>query len=82
MKKFTLLSAALVAAMGANAQMMIDWNDEGKFVFMPKISLLKAASLGMQMKQLSFATVLVKARSCLNLMARQSTFLKSQASKQ
>ncbi len=33
MKKFTLLSAALVAAMGANAQMMIDWNDEGKFVF-------------------------------------------------
>ncbi len=33
MKKFTLLSAALVAAMGANAQIMIDWNDEGQFIF-------------------------------------------------
>ena len=33
MKKFTLLSAALVAAMGANAQIMIDWNDEGQYTF-------------------------------------------------
>ena len=33
MKKFTLLGAALVAVMGANAQRMIDWNDEGKFSF-------------------------------------------------
>ena len=33
MKKFTLLSAALVAAMGANAQLMVDWNDEGQYVF-------------------------------------------------
>ncbi len=33
MKKFTLLSAALVAAMGANAQLMIDWNDEGQYTF-------------------------------------------------
>lgn len=33
MKKFTLLSAALVAVMGANAQRMIDWNDEGQYVF-------------------------------------------------
>ena len=33
MKKFTLLSAALVAAMGANAQIMIDWNEEGQYTF-------------------------------------------------
>ncbi len=33
MKKFTLLSAALVAAMGANAQTMIDWNEEGQYTF-------------------------------------------------
>lgn len=33
MKKFTLLSAALVAAMGANAQLMVDWNDEGTFTY-------------------------------------------------
>lgn len=33
MKKFTLLSAAIAAAMGANAQLMIDWNDEGQYVF-------------------------------------------------
>lgn len=33
MKKFTLLSAAVIAAMGANAQIMIDWNDEGQFTF-------------------------------------------------
>ncbi|MDE7347724.1 MAG: hypothetical protein K2N48_13415 [Muribaculaceae bacterium] len=33
MKKFTLLSAALVVAMGANAQLMIDWNEEGQYVF-------------------------------------------------
>ena len=33
MKKFTLLSAALVAAMGANAQIMIDWNEEDQYVF-------------------------------------------------
>lgn len=33
MKKFTLLSAALVAAMGANAQMMIDWNEEDQYTF-------------------------------------------------
>lgn len=33
MKKFTLLSAALVAAMGANAQLMVDWNDEGQYTF-------------------------------------------------
>ncbi len=33
MKKFTLLSAAVVAAMGANAQTMIDWNDEGQYTF-------------------------------------------------
>ncbi|MDE6342574.1 MAG: hypothetical protein K2K93_09665 [Muribaculaceae bacterium] len=33
MKKFTLLSAALVAAMGANAQLMVDWSDEGTFTY-------------------------------------------------
>lgn len=33
MKKFSLLSAALVAAMGANAQLMVDWNDEGQYTF-------------------------------------------------
>ncbi|MDE6290782.1 MAG: hypothetical protein K2M16_04555 [Muribaculaceae bacterium] len=33
MKKFTLLSAAIVAAMGANAQIMIDWNEEGQYTF-------------------------------------------------
>ncbi len=33
MKKFTLLSAALVAAMGANAQIMIDWSEEGTYSF-------------------------------------------------
>lgn len=33
MKKFTLLSAALVAAMGMNAQIMIDWSEEGTYSF-------------------------------------------------
>lgn len=33
MKKFTLFCVAVAAAMGANAQTMIDWNDEGTFSF-------------------------------------------------
>lgn len=36
MKKFTLLCAAVVAAMGANAQIMIDWSEEGQFSFFPE----------------------------------------------
>lgn len=36
MKKITLLCAGLMAAMGANAQLMIDWNEEGQFSFYPE----------------------------------------------
>lgn len=36
MKKFTLLCAGLMAAMGVNAQLMVDWNDEGQCTFYPE----------------------------------------------
>lgn len=36
MKKFTLICASLMAALGMNAQMMVDWNAEGQFIFYPE----------------------------------------------
>lgn len=36
MKKSTLLCAGLMAAMGMNAQIMVDWNEEGQFTYYPE----------------------------------------------
>jgi len=36
MKKFTLLCAGLMAAMGVNAQLMVDWDEEGQYKFYPE----------------------------------------------
>ena len=36
MKKFTLLSAAVVAAMGMNAQTLIEWDENGQYTFYPE----------------------------------------------